>query len=75
MYISLISLSSQEETGGAADAINENKEFPDGMTDVEVGKRLAEVWISISYELNISMCGLMISRMWNIYSEKGIASH
>ena len=54
MYLSLISLSYQEDTGVAADATNENKEFPDGMADVEVGKRLAEVWISISYELNIS---------------------
>ena len=43
LYLSLISLSYQEDTGVAADATNENKEFPDGMADVEVGKRLAEV--------------------------------
>jgi hypothetical protein len=35
----------QEDTGIAVEASNENKEFPDGMTDLEVGKRLAEVCV------------------------------
>ena len=39
----------QEDNGFAADATNE-KVFPDGMADVEVGKKLAEVWLIFSCE-------------------------
>lgn len=49
LLIGTILNSLQEEAGMVVEVANGNKDFPDGMTDSETEKKLAEVWITFRF--------------------------